>query len=269
MTKLLKTFMAFMLSSLLILSISMPSKGILEIDNRNYNETLSLEYASSFYDSNKNSQKILEPVVKLNFAVQTPSGEVVISSATGFSVAYDKRKGISYVITNDHFCEDLAKAILPARIFFEDSTNQMSAEKQFDKGNLFVVETDPRTDLCLLRTHHYIKPVKLAAIDYQVKQLDSVITVGAPNGVFPIITESNVGNLFDRDILPDNMKHGDHLIMISDIIFGGQSGSPLYNKNGEVIGVMFMGLNNQFGPVYGSLAIPISDVYKIMKRNSL
>jgi len=70
-----------------------------------------------------------------------------------------------------------------------------------------------------------------------LKIRDKVYTIGAPKGSFPIETEGYISipkmNI-DGSIVDDK-------ILLSLPITSGNSGSPLYNENGDVIGMIVMG----------------------------
>ena len=75
------------------------------------------------------------------------------------------------------------------------------------------------------------------ASDYQLKIRDKVFTVGAPEGTFPVETEGHVSLPFIFSINEDlNGK-----VLCSLGIYRGNSGSPVFDVNGNVIGVVVMG----------------------------
>jgi S1-C subfamily serine protease len=278
MQKYLKAAIAFAASSMLIISSSLPDNGMVTfVDNSTqsaYVQSMeSFEQSDliddSFYDLGNKMDDIVAPVVKLNLEVTTPLTTSVVSSATGFSVAYDKEEDKSYVITNDHFCDTIEDTPFGGRFFYEKHNTIMSMRTKYDDGNLIVLDSDPSLDLCLMLADGFIKPVEIASAKYKVRQMDKVSTVGGPAGVFPIMLETRISNLFHRDFLPPEMRHGNPLLMLSIQVFGGQSGSPVYNERGEVIGVIFINLSNDDGPIYGGIAIPLGDLRGFLDANGM
>jgi S1-C subfamily serine protease len=267
MNKYFKAIFAFLASSLLICTASTPENGMLSIiDNSN-----SLTYSSNsdFPDHQMISKKLIQPVVKLSFEVYTISGGMVVGSATGFSVAYDKAEDKSYVVTNDHFCNLTKEVPLPSRFFYEDSSTSLSGYVSDNVKYLQIIESDPSKDLCIMLADGYIKPSKIAPSNYTIKQMEPVTIVGSPNGIFPIMLKSYISNRIERDILPPNMSEGEPLLLISEMILSGHSGSPVFNKNNKVIGVVFLNFNDNYGPIYGGAAIPLSDLRNFLDENSI
>jgi serine protease Do len=70
-----------------------------------------------------------------------------------------------------------------------------------------------------------------------LKIRDEVFIVGAPNGTFPIETQGHVS----LPKVPSADEELNGKIMCSLPIFKGNSGSPVYDSKGEVVGVIVMG----------------------------
>lgn len=266
MDKLFKALIAF--SALTILfSTSLPENGnVIEIVNNN--PEFSTEYISDFYTKKKWIEKIIDPVVKVDVVFQVENQIGVVASGTGFGVQYDSKNNKSYIITNAHICKITEELPIPVSFYFESSETVMSETNITLTGKLDPLMIDSEKDLCLMIGEGYIKPVIIANPEYEVRQMERVKIIGAPNGVFPIILDSYISNLISRNI----MGAGDDdrpLYLISELVFGGQSGSPVYNKNGEVIGVIFMNLNNSYGPIYGTAAIPLPDIIEFLQDNGV
>jgi len=218
---------------------------------------------SSAIDRNK----MLEPVVKLSMVIvppyasgSDPSSGLLIGSATGFSIKYDQDSDSSYIITNDHFCINFLES-RTAVMIAEDSRTPRLGQSSGEFATGKIIYSDSERDLCLVRVHGFFRPVTLAERGTTVRQLDKITIVGAPNGTFPIIIESCVSGHLSREQvgLGDMSGNGNDFLFLSAMIFPGHSGSPVYNENREVIGVVFASL-----PTYGSIAIPLSDLYEFL-----
>jgi S1-C subfamily serine protease len=260
MMKFKSMFLMFMALTMFTTTTSLPEGGVVNVDSSHeaVMEGFSVLDANSTRQA-KSKHKLMEPVVKLIFI--GPQGP--ITTATGFSVEYDKSTDTSYILTNDHFCD--AEQEFKGFFTFEKSSKMLTEDVnpyEMVTQRLEIVKTDPSVDLCLLSTPNKIKPVTLENRDYVPKAMDVVTTVGAPRGIFPIAVDSYFTGLIDRKILEPEMHEGEPFLLISQITMGGQSGSPVYNSKGKVVGVIFI----QFVNTYGGGAIPLSDVHDFLEN---
>ncbi len=225
------------------------------------------------FKSNPYHKSHLDSVVKLSYLtpVKTPDGRIVgfnlRSSATGFSISYNKKTNESYIVTNNHFCDD---AIEYGGLVIAQKGDQIRVEDpDVDPMEAQPIYVSKDHDLCLVDVKGYVRPARLAQEDYQIKQLEQVVIIGAPRGLFPILMESNIAALIQRDysiirslgMAPD----GEPFLLLSARIEPGHSGSPVFNNHGEVIGVLFAG----FVGNYGAIAIPLSDVRNFLNEAGL
>ena len=221
------------------------------------------------HSSASKKRDMLKPVVKLSMinldsrvsGIPSPNWEV-IGSATGVSIGYDKDKNLSYILTNNHFCEDALLSQLMA-IILEDSSSPRISTPLKDAKIASILKTSGGLDLCLLGMTGYIKPTTLASDEVIIDQFDKIYIIGGPTGIFPTILETFVSGHLGRDqVSLQNLSHnGDDFIFISGIILPGHSGSPVYNKNNEMIGLVFATV-----PSYGALAISINDIYNFIEE---
>lgn len=226
---------------------------------------------SSQIKQNDRSKIFLSPVIKINFETINEFEEPFVESiATGFSVYYDREENISYILTNNHFCiSSLVSDYSNGRFFYENSRTILSALVQFESGNLKIIATDKTKDLCLMAYEGYIKPAKIAEYKYQVNQMDPVIIVGAPKNVFPVIISTYVSTFVSRDVFPANMKEGFPLILTSEITLSGQSGGPVYNEKGQVIGMIVMNFSEGTNLMYGGIVIPHQDIIDFLIKHNI
>ena len=73
---------------------------------------------------------------------------------------------------------------------------------------------------------------------------------------------NNISNIISRkEVALGSMgTEGNSFLLISEQVFPGHSGSPVFTKDGKVIGIVFGALKS-----YGGLAISVKDVYKILE----
>jgi len=270
MKRFLKLTLAFIVSTLLICSTSLPSKKVVSYADLSAPTSAYITNYANFIPKNKSkNNKLVESVVRLSFEVKSPFYEGPVSSATGFSVMYDEKENRSYIVTNNHFCEDQEGSLFPSRFTYQAHDTKLSSDPP-PTGSLVVEDTVPGKDLCLMSTSGFIKPVKIAKKGYLPKQMEEVITVGAPSGVWPIIIDTYITNLVDRDIMQPDMRDGMDFILLSSVGFGGQSGSPVFNLKGQVIGVVFLNISNGNGvPSYGTVAIHSDELRQFLHKNDI
>lgn len=194
------------------------------------------EYGTTFSLKSRNLIECYLPVglygstVKTTFIRTYPAfgssrGTILQSSGTGFFVTP------TLVVTNYHVVAD-AKEI---EISFQNQPNLPAT----------IVAKDPANDLVLLRVtglEDVVKPVRTSQIR-DIKEGIQVFTVGFPlteeMGTRAKIGEGIVNGVtgFEDDI---------RMLQISIPVQPGNSGSPLYNSKGEVIGIVTSTLSNKY-----------------------
>lgn len=192
--------------------------------------------ASNKFHINNESYKrnAYNSVMMLDIMVQDAAGDINGVSGTAFAID-DK-----HLITAGHLCISALKMSANAKslkiIIFAINNNE-ELMFQDDVKDLKIMAIDQKNDLCLIiKPRHGLKPVKLSK-KQSVKIRDQIFIVGAPSGEFPIETEGFVS-------LPKvAIKNANEKVMASIDIFSGNSGSPVFDDAGEVIGVLVMGDN--------------------------
>jgi S1-C subfamily serine protease len=126
-----------------------------------------------------------------------------------------------------------------------------------------LVGADPSTDVAVLKVDAHARaltPLTLGESD-SVRVGDAVVAIGNPFGLDRSVTAGIVSAL-QREVQAPNSYPIDHLIQTDAAINHGNSGGPLLNANGEVIGVNSQiqtgGTSN--GNVGVGFAIPIDTV---------
>jgi S1-C subfamily serine protease len=137
-----------------------------------------------------------------------------------------------------------------------------------------IVGTDPTTDVALLKvdaTSRALTPLPLGDSD-TVRVGDPVVAIGNPFGLERSITAGIVSAL-QRQITSPNFATIDHVIQTDAAINRGNSGGPLLDRSGRVIGVnsqIETGGSVQLGNVGVGFAVPINtvkDVVGQLKQN--
>jgi V8-like Glu-specific endopeptidase len=134
---------------------------------------------------------------------------------------------------------------------------QRSYDVTIDGQAAWVAYIDPVLDIAVYESDAKAKPVKLAKDGPAVG--DSVSIVGYPYGITKTIT---IGIVSARNI---PILHPTYKIpMASDIlditVAGGNSGSPVFNAKGEVVGILWGG----FVDSPHALSIPFEGVSRVL-----
>ena len=134
-----------------------------------------------------------------------------------------------------------------------------------------VVGKDPSTDLALLKVDarsRALTPLTLGDSD-TVQVGDSVVAIGNPFGLDRSVTAGIVSAL-QREIQAPNSYAIDHVIQTDAAINHGNSGGPLLNANGRVIGVNAQIETGSAGGAGGNVgigfAIPINTVRTVVAQ---
>jgi S1-C subfamily serine protease len=210
------------------------------------------------------AERMMHPTVKITSIVMTSSleagsaGYLTLSAATGFSIKYDIKNNESLVITNDHFCKTNLSDV--SFIIEDYSKSSFESNRSYLDGK--IVLTESSLDLCLIKVNGYIRPVILASHSYTPRAFEEIYVVGGPYGDFPIIFDSYISSIISRREVALGLMSpkGNSFLLISEQVFPGHSGSPVFTKDGKVIGIIFGALRT-----YGGLAISVKDIYKILE----
>lgn len=158
------------------------------------------------------------------------------SKGTGFAISAD-----GYIVTNEHVIDD---ALTITVIFPDDKLYKAQ-----------VVESYADYDLALLKIEAENVPHLQLAETSTFKQNEHVYFIGNPLAFSGIANEGKVlGYTQATDITPD-------IIMMNAPVYRGNSGSPVINEAGEVIGVVFAtGTRDDHGKV--GLFIPVENIHE-------
>jgi len=151
-----------------------------------------------------------------------------------------------YVITNHHVVENADEIV----VILNDGT-ELEAE---------VIGSDRRTDIALLKVKadHPLPAVQFADSD-ALKVGEWVMAVGNPFGLGGTVT-AGIISAMDRDI---NAGPYDSFIQTDAAINQGNSGGPLFDMDGKVIGVNSMIFSRTGGNIGIGFAIPSNQVQHV------
>ena len=128
--------------------------------------------------------------------------------------------------------------------------------------NAKIIGTDPYADIAVLKidSKDIFKPVKFANSD-KARVGDWVIAIGNPFGLGGTVT-SGIISARNRDI---NLTRYDDFIQTDASINQGNSGGPLFNLNGDVIGVN-TAILGQGGSIGIGFAIPANAASEVIDQ---
>jgi len=175
------------------------------------------------------------------------------AQALGSGFVVDKA---GHIVTNYHVVEG-AESV---EVSFSNNES-MKAE---------LVGTDASTDLAVLKVHarsRALTPLPLGESD-DVRVGDAVVAIGNPFGLNRTVTAGIVSAL-QRQITAPNSYSIDHVIQTDAPINQGNSGGPLLNALGQVIGVnaqISTGDSGAQGNVGIAFAIPVDTVKNVVSQ---
>ncbi len=142
------------------------------------------------------------------------------------------------------------------------------------KVDATLVGTDPQTDLCVIKLNmdqvpENLKPLPIAKFGdvNEIEVGDTVLAMGSPAGVSQSVTVGVVANLEmitpsnSTAMTQDDERVGDLVRWIGHdaVIYFGNSGGPLVNLNGEIVGVNEIGLGSLGGAIPADIASYVAD----------
>jgi putative serine protease PepD len=171
------------------------------------------------------------------------------STGSGFVIDDEGR-----IVTNQHVVGD-AETVT---VVFEDGE-----EAQAD-----VVGTDPSTDIALLQLEdpgdHELEPLPLGS-SAALEIGDTVVAIGSPFGLQGTLTAGIVSAL-DREIEAPNGFTIDGAIQTDAALNSGNSGGPLLDSQGRVVGVNSQIQSENGGNVGIGYAVPIDIVRGVVEE---
>jgi S1-C subfamily serine protease len=189
-----------------------------------------------------------DPLFGLPLAPQTQ-----VEEALGSGFVIDKA---GHIVTNAHV---VPQGLREVDVSFSNN----------EKMRAKIVGRDPSTDIAVLKVDarsRALTPLPLGNSD-QVEVGDSVVAIGNPLGLDRSVT-SGIVSALQRSITAPNQLPIDHVIQTDAAINKGNSGGPLINAQGSVIGVnsQIATTGSSDGNIGIGFAIPINTVKTVVAQ---
>lgn len=168
-------------------------------------------------------------------------------AGTGFVISTD-----GYIMTNYHVVESAQKKGNGIQVLFNDNTSYEATIIGFDQDNDVAVLKIEASDLT---------PVNIGNSD-DIAVGDNVFTIGNPLGELDFSMTSGRVSALDRSITTDRSSAAINMFQFDAAINSGNSGGPVYNESGEVIGIATAKVGSSGVEGLG-FAIPINDAADI------
>ncbi len=168
------------------------------------------------------------------FSPQMPHEQESQSLGSGFFISAD-----GYILTNAHVVDHAEKI-----------TVRLTDKREFTAK---VIGADKRTDVALLKIEASGLPVIVRGDSNRLKVGEWVVAIGSPFGFDNSVT-AGIVSAKGRSLPSDNYVP---FIQTDVAINPGNSGGPLFNMNGEVVGINSQIYTRSGGSMGLSFAIPI------------
>lgn len=197
------------------------------------------DFFKEFFDRNQQGgQQFGKPGAR-------PQKRLATSLGSGFIIDY-KSNGDTFIVTNNHVVQDADEVTA----ILQDGV-RLEAE---------IVGRDAKTDIAVLKVHSDAKLSSVGFGDSDVARVgDWVLAIGNPFGLGGTVT-AGIISARGRDI---NAGPYDNFIQTDASINRGNSGGPMFNMKGEVIGINTAIFSPSGGSVGIGFAIP-SDAAKLV-----
>ena len=232
-----------------------PIQEILPANNTNPTQTLVLHNTDVETAVTQSVHKVAPTVVTV---VGTLPGQQTFFGPTGDQTVSGSGFFINdqgYILTNNHVVEGTKEV----KIVLSDGTEQ----------NASIVGTDQYSDIAVLKTDGKIPAVAALGNSDKLDPGESVIAIGSPLGNFKNTVTVGVVSATGRSIDTGNGYQIENLIQTDAAINHGNSGGPLVDLAGEVVGINTLVVRNSgMGDVAEGLgfAIPVNTAQAIAQQ---
>ena len=183
-------------------------------------------------------------VTSANIFGQTSASAV---AGTGFIITSD-----GYIMTNYHVIEPAYANNYKITVLFKDGTSYEASIAGFEEdGDIAVLKIDAND----------LSPVTVGNSD-NIAVGDSVFAIGHPLGELDFSMTSGRVSALDRSITADRNSAPINMFQFDAAINSGNSGGPVFNESGEVIGIATAKVGSSGVEGLG-FAIPINDAADI------
>ncbi len=174
-----------------------------------------------------------------------PGGRDQVSGGSGFVISAD-----GYILTNNHVVRGA-----------DEVTVRFADRREFSAT---IVGTDPATDIALLKVDANGLPTVPLGDSNVLKPGQWVFAIGSPFGFDHSVT-AGVVSATGRSVGGGNQQYVP-FIQTDVAINRGNSGGPLFNLNGEVIGINSQIFSGTGGYMGISFAIPIATAQNVVTQ---
>lgn len=178
-----------------------------------------------------------------HFVPQMPSEQETHSLGSGFIISAD-----GYIMTNAHVVDGAEKV-----------TVRLTDKREFRAR---VIGADRRTDVALLKIEAAGLPKVTMGDPNKLKVGEWVVAIGSPFGFDNSVT-AGIVSAKGRSLPQDNFVP---FIQTDVAINPGNSGGPLFNMNGEVVGINSQIYTRSGGSMGLSFAIPIDVASQVTEQ---
>ena len=182
-------------------------------------------------------------------------------SSRGSGIIVGISKGISYILTASHVCRhQKAEAVVVNGVPYSYTNSEQLTVIGYDGATRrsIIVGADEDNDICLvLSLGVWASPAKIAK--EEPLQGEHVYNIAAPMGIFA----PGMALLFDGHF---SGIDPDHNAFYTIPAWPGSSGSPVFNTDGEVIGII-----HSATPIFPNISVAsrLEDIQNLLNRHSV
>lgn len=191
---------------------------------------------------NPSINQLKQYVVQIHVVSRPKRAIIGQKSGTGFNIS---PKGI--IVTNRHI---LADALRMTVTFSGGKTYSVKSYK-----------TSPDTDLALLYLEAQGLPTATVNTERRAAVGDKVIIIGNPLGIGNVIIEGNISTFLRVSDCPVPV------FVIDAPVHPGNSGSPVFDENKKVVGVVFGSIQQEDNAKQQGLAIPAKEILEFVDQH--
>jgi serine protease Do len=170
---------------------------------------------------------------------------------SGFIIEY---KGKDYILTNNHVVKEA-----------QELTISLSDDRKFSGEDIDIIGRDPETEVAVIRVKRGgdLPDITPGSVD-DLSVGDWVIAIGNPFGLFGTVTAGVVSAKGRSAVSLSRNIYAD-FIQTDAAINQGNSGGPLINSQGEVVGVNTMIYSQTGGNIGIGFAVPIDIAMDVLE----
>ncbi len=171
-------------------------------------------------------------------------------SGSGFIISED-----GYILTNYHVVEEAVLGGFHVTVTAYDGSVYIGRIAGADEdADVAVIKIDKESD----------RHVKIGNSE-ELTVGDEIFIVGNPYGILEFSMTTGHISALDREIATEENENALNMFQVDAAVYSGNSGGPVYNQKGEVVGIVTAKYNTSGMEGIG-FAIPINDVLPIVNE---